>query len=410
MDANVIGFGVRRTPKTRKVVFFVRRCVDGVEKKETIGRHPQLSVREARKLARQTITRLEREPIQCPACQHGRHGKHTEPVLTETIHDTKLDRILSFVTTERSMVTVRELWEKIGPGWLAPLKPATQKAIEWKFHTILETWGETPAVEVTNGRLTRWYEELAQTAPIRAAFLSRRLILLLKKAVEQELLESVPKFSIKFAQPKKRLPVTRQVVLRLVTVLEDVLNQPNRASSHACAHALISVLNTGERAKAAASLRIREVDYESQAITKSRKNDTTLKIPISRFMVSFLKSIERDGSEYYFPNSRDAAKPISYATLRVFIAKLCDAHDIRDSGGRRPTLHSFRHTYATMLADKGLPVTHIQRLLGHTSIKSTMRYIHASTAAVRESANVLEVAHVKLRGPGPDVSGHPGTG
>jgi len=53
-----------------------------------------------------------------------------------------------------------------------------------------------------------------------------------------------------------------------------------------------------------------------------------------------------------------------------------------------------RHTYATLLEDKGLPVTHIQRLLGHSSINSTLRYIHGNGTAAREGANLLEVTRV----------------
>ncbi|MCK0716480.1 tyrosine-type recombinase/integrase [Chromohalobacter sarecensis] len=39
-------------------------------------------------------------------------------------------------------------------------------------------------------------------------------------------------------------------------------------------------------------------------------------------------------------------------------------------------IHSLRHAYATHVLEQGLPVHQLQRLLGHRSVQSTMRYMH----------------------------------
>jgi integrase len=41
-----------------------------------------------------------------------------------------------------------------------------------------------------------------------------------------------------------------------------------------------------------------------------------------------------------------------------------------------PSPHDLRHTYGSWLADAGIPVDVIQRRMGHTDVRTTMRYIH----------------------------------
>ncbi|MGB1017232.1 MAG: tyrosine-type recombinase/integrase, partial [Nannocystaceae bacterium] len=142
----------------------------------------------------------------------------------------------------------------------------------------------------------------------------------------------------------------------------------------------------------------REVNYKQMCIIKKRKFDQVKKIPISDYTAKFLRSIHPPGGGYFFPNKRDPSQPIKYNALLQFLKKLCAQHDIRTVDGSIPTIHCMRHTYATLLEDQGLPVSHIQRLLGHSSIQSTLRYIHGNESAAREGANRLEVTRVRVRG------------
>lgn len=50
--------------------------------------------------------------------------------------------------------------------------------------------------------------------------------------------------------------------------------------------------------------------------------------------------------------------------------------DIADKEGikKRVTFHTARHTFATLLLGQSIPITTIQRLLGHTSVKTTQIY------------------------------------
>jgi hypothetical protein len=45
--------------------------------------------------------------------------------------------------------------------------------------------------------------------------------------------------------------------------------------------------------------------------------------------------------------------------------------------------HDLRHTFGTRLADAGVDVVKIKELMGHASIVTTMRYIHATDQGKR---------------------------
>lgn len=67
-------------------------------------------------------------------------------------------------------------------------------------------------------------------------------------------------------------------------------------------------------------------------------------------------------------------------SVRALISK----HANRAAASIHITPHMFRHTFATLLLEEDVDIRYIQRLLGHSSIKTTEIYTHVTSAKLRE--------------------------
>lgn len=71
--------------------------------------------------------------------------------------------------------------------------------------------------------------------------------------------------------------------------------------------------------------------------------------------------------------------------------KVFKAARVQSGLTKRATPHALRHTYATLLLEAGTDLRVIQALLGHSTIRSTERYLHVATHLLTASADPLEL-------------------
>lgn len=89
--------------------------------------------------------------------------------------------------------------------------------------------------------------------------------------------------------------------------------------------------------------------------------------------------------DWLFPG-RVSGRPVTCKTAwRIFQAAKARAGVTK--GG---SLHSLRHAFATHLLEAGADIVVIQRLLGHTSIRSTLRYLHLSERRLMVTGSPLD--------------------
>ncbi|MEM1141439.1 MAG: tyrosine-type recombinase/integrase [Pseudomonadota bacterium] len=113
----------------------------------------------------------------------------------------------------------------------------------------------------------------------------------------------------------------------------------------------------------------------------SPKGNRTRTIPLTAGVVNLLEKRQQNDGFVFTTTGR--AFDAHYVGCEL-------ARASKAAGLPRVTLHVLRHSFASQLAMKGVPIAVIQQLLGHTDIKVTMRYAHLSQSVLIDAVNTLE--------------------
>lgn len=130
------------------------------------------------------------------------------------------------------------------------------------------------------------------------------------------------------------------------------------------------------------------------------KGGKTRHVPLSDGALQILASVPKvQGCPWAFPNP-DTGKP--------FVSVFCSWNAARIRAGLPEVrMHDLRHSFASFLINNGRTLYEVQKLLGHTQVKTTQRYAHLSKETLIDASNVVSNC-IELRIPGvPSTSGAP---
>lgn len=136
-------------------------------------------------------------------------------------------------------------------------------------------------------------------------------------------------------------------------------------------------INTGMRRSEIFNLKWFDIDLERKAIqVRQSKNGKPRSIPMNEEIYSLISSLPKI-SVYVFPSPKTNGRLNN--TKRSFNGA------VKQAGIENFTFHDLRHTFATRLADKNVPLSVLAELLGHSDIRMTKRYAHATEKAKHEA-------------------------
>ena len=137
---------------------------------------------------------------------------------------------------------------------------------------------------------------------------------------------------------------------------------------------------TGARPNEVLGAKWAEIDLDRQYWYRSARRNKQKKserVPLSEDIVALLKTLPKQG-DYVFPG-RNAGEPlldISGAWKKIReAAGLNDVLPDNPKRTRDMRLHDFRHNYASWLASTGETLNQVGRLLGHSQLSTTLRYV-----------------------------------
>ena len=90
---------------------------------------------------------------------------------------------------------------------------------------------------------------------------------------------------------------------------------------------------------------------------------------------------------YLFPSSYKSRETLSYESVRRIYENARKKVGIT----KGPGLHTLRHSFATHLLEAGYDIRKIQVLMGHSSLSTTMIYLHVSKETLSKIKSPLDL-------------------
>ena len=189
---------------------------------------------------------------------------------------------------------------------------------------------------------------------------------------------------IKEIRLPKRHRVKKQKVEYLTVDMErELISWLNCMQKNREAKDIVECLiDLGCRVNELLGLEKRFIDWDNNQINfNERKNDKAVAVPMTNRVQSILRSYYRESKDC------DTLFSLDYTELNTIWQKA--RKDLGYEKKKFYTLHLCRHTCASRLVQRGVPLLLVKDWLGHEDIQTTMIYAHLAPKALHSVVEVL---------------------
>ena len=218
----------------------------------------------------------------------------------------------------------------------------------------------------------------------------------------EELIHENPfnKVNVKIKEPLI-LPktISAEILTGILNAAYSNLEKARGGYNIKCALRDVAVLEllfaTGLRVSELCNLKFTDVNFNESYVKTFGKGakERVIHICIAEVisaLINYKKAFEEEISStgYFFVNR--LSNHLSEQSVRFMINKYAS----QISKNIHITPHMFRHTFATMLLESDVDIRYIQKILGHSSIKTTEIYTHVS---VEKQKQILKNRHPRRK-------------
>ena len=223
--------------------------------------------------------------------------------------------------------------------------------------------------EISSEELKEYLYDAIHRRGLSVAFVKQTISAL--KILYKDVL-SIPwgeQFQVKMPRRERLIPevLTKGEILQMIEVTPNAKHK-----------AIIALLySSGMRRDELIHLQLKDIDSKRMVIrinlgkgNKSRDvmlAQNTLKLLRAYYKIHFPKP-----NKYVFEGGGKPGKPYSASSVSKIVKRAAQKVGIK----KNISIHTLRHSFATHMLEHGANLKLIQKLLGHTSLRSTMLYLH----------------------------------
>ena len=343
-DKSVPGLGVRVRPTGGRSYVLLQE-IDGRSKRVSLG-----------PVSLKTIAEVRRE------C----HERRASP---EPERETRAARAVPLFRD-----FVEDPWKQVH---FECYKPSTRKGVRSVLAgQLLPAFGSKPLDRIATARVRRWFDAFSRTSPGNANQALKVFRQIMNFAIARDLIDANPAQGVK---PNRRPALTRFLSREEIGRLHEVLDEQTGCAEQLLPQADIIrlLLLTGCRRGEIVQLRWSEVHGDTLVLTDSKTGPR--QVPLNSQAKRILDRQSRSGGAYVFPSPLDASRPRDdNLPLWYRVRREAGIEDVR--------LHDLRHTHASHAVMNGVPIPVVSRILGHSSVRMTMRYAHLGDREIEAAA------------------------
>ena len=181
-------------------------------------------------------------------------------------------------------------------------------------------------------------------------------------------------FTLNIKWKYKNLPVPKLPNRIPVIISKEAVCQIIEATTNIKHKTMLLLLYTsGMRISELLSLKVQDIDSKRMQIRILGKGNKYRYTILSVYCLKTLRSYwKKYKPEKYLFEGAGSREKYSKSSVRNILAKSVKLAGVK----QQIIVHTLRHCFATHLLEEGVNIVTVKNLMGHTNLKTTMRYIH----------------------------------